>query len=62
MEKRREDPAAFTPLYKTLLSGGGTKTYVEALQPFGMNPRDKAFWTMGCSRLEKLIQQFEDLL
>ncbi|HVZ30040.1 MAG TPA: M3 family oligoendopeptidase [Asticcacaulis sp.] len=62
MEKRRENPEAFTPLYKALLSGGGTKTYVEALLPFGMNPRDKAFWTMGCSRLEKLIQQFEDLL
>ncbi len=62
MEKRRENPEAFTPLYKTLLSGGGTKTYVEALQPFGMNPRDKAFWAMGCSRLEKLIQQFEELL
>jgi oligoendopeptidase F len=62
MEKRRENPEAFTPLYKTLLSGGGTKTYVEALQPFGMNPRDKAFWTMGCHRLESLISQFEALL
>ncbi len=62
MEKRREDPAAFTPLYKTLLSAGGTKTYVEALTPFSMNPRDKAFWKMGCARLEGLIDQFEALV
>ena len=61
MEKRREDPAAFTPLYEQLLAGGGTKTYVEALAPFGMNPRDKAFWKMGCHRLESLIDQFEAL-
>ena len=61
MEKRREDPAAFTPLYEQLLAGGGTKTYVEALAPFGMNPRDKAFWKMGCHRLESLIDQFEGL-
>jgi oligoendopeptidase F len=62
MEKRRENPETFTPLYRTLLAGGGTKTYVEALAPFGMNPRDKAFWTMGCHRLEGLISQFEALL
>ncbi|MGN6423176.1 MAG: M3 family oligoendopeptidase [Asticcacaulis sp.] len=61
MEKRREDPASFTPLYEHLLSGGGTRTYVEALAPFVMNPRDKAFWKMGCHRLESLIDQFEAL-
>ena len=42
MEKRREDPAAFAPLYEALLSAGGTKTYVEALAPFGLDPREKA--------------------
>jgi oligoendopeptidase F len=62
MEKRRENPAAFTPLYRELLAGGGTKTYVEALAPFGMNPRDKAFWKMGCARLEGLIEAFEALV
>ncbi len=62
MEKRRENPEAFTPLYRALLSGGGTKTYVEALTPFGMNPRDKAFWKMGCARLEGLIDAFEALV
>src|SRR4029453_8932960 len=43
MEKRREDPKAFAPLYEQLLAAGGTKTYVEALAPFGLNPREKAF-------------------
>ncbi len=62
MEKRRENPAAFTPLYRELLAGGGTKTYVEALAPFGMNPRDKVFWKMGCARLEGLIEAFEALV
>ncbi|MBP2158581.1 MULTISPECIES: M3 family oligoendopeptidase [Asticcacaulis] len=62
MEKRREDPAAFTPLYRNLLAGGGTRTYTEALQPFGMNPRDKSFWKMGVSRLEGLIDGFEAIL
>ena len=62
MEKRRENPEAFTPLYRELLAGGGTKTYVEALAPFGMNPRDKAFWKMGCARLEGLIEAFEALV
>ncbi len=62
MEKRRENPQAFTPLYRTLLSGGGTRTYVEAVTPFGMNPRDKTFWKMGCARLEGLIEAFEALV
>ncbi len=62
MEHRAKDPAAFTPLYRDLLAGGGTKTYVEALVPFGLNPRDPAFWTIGTRRLERLIDQFEALV
>jgi oligoendopeptidase F len=62
MEKRREDPAAFAPLYEALLAAGGTRTYVEALAPFGLNPREKAFWAAGVSRLERLIDEFEALV
>jgi oligoendopeptidase F len=61
MERRRQDPAAFAPLYEALLSAGGAKTYVEALQPFGMNPREKSFWAEGCTRLERLVDEFEAL-
>ena len=62
METRAKDPEAFTPLYRDLLAAGGTRTYVEALAPFGLNPRDPAFWTIGCRRLERLIDQFEALV
>jgi oligoendopeptidase F len=61
MEARRADPKGFTPLYRDLLAGGGAKTYVEALKPFGLNPRDPAFWSVGCKRLERLVDQFEAL-
>jgi oligoendopeptidase F len=59
MEARRADPDAFRPLYRQLLAGGGTRTYVEALKPFDLNPRDPAFWRAGCGRLDRLIDQFE---
>ncbi len=62
MEKRRADPAGFTPLYRDLLAGGGARTYVEALAPFDLNPRDPAFWSLGVKRLERLIDRFEALV
>lgn len=62
MAKRAENPAAFAPLYEDLLAAGGTKTYVEALAPFGLDPRQKAFWAAGCSQLEKLVDEFDDLV
>jgi oligoendopeptidase F len=62
MEKRRQDPKGFAPLYEALLSAGGSKTYVEALAPFGLNPRDKAFWATGLDRLERLVDEFEELV
>lgn len=61
METRRKDPDGFAPLYRQLLAAGGTRTYVEALEPFGLNPRDPAFWTIGTQRLERLVDQFEAL-
>ncbi|MFL5296849.1 MAG: M3 family oligoendopeptidase [Phenylobacterium sp.] len=62
MEKRREDPKAFAPLYEELLAAGGTRTYVEALAPFGLNPREKAFWAAGMKQLERLVDEFEALV
>ena len=35
---------------------------VEALAPFGLNPRDPTFWTIGTKRLERLVDQFEALV
>ncbi len=61
MEARRADPAAFAPLYTRLLADGGAKTYVEALAPFGLDPRQKSFWAAGCARLARLVDEFEAL-
>lgn len=62
MEKRREDPKAFAPLYEDLLAAGGTRTYVEALAAFGLNPREKAFWAAGMKQMERLVDEFEALV
>jgi oligoendopeptidase F len=61
MEKRLDDPKGFAPRYEALLAGGGSKTYVEALKPFGLDPRQKAFWERGLGRLERLVDEFEAL-
>ena len=62
MEARRRNPEGFAPLYEQLLAGGGARTYVEALAPFGLDPCDPAFWTAGCARLERLVDEFEALV
>lgn len=61
MERRREDPIGFTPLYEGLLAAGGSRTYVEALVPFGLDPRDKSFWAAGVGRLARLVDEFEEI-
>jgi oligoendopeptidase F len=62
MEARRGDPQGFTPLYEDLLAAGGVRTYVEALAPFGLDPRLPSFWQGGCRRLERLVDAFEALV
>jgi oligoendopeptidase F len=62
MEARRQNPEGFAPLYEDLLAAGGARTYVEALAPFGLDPRDPAFWSAGCARLERLVDEFETLV
>jgi oligoendopeptidase F len=61
MEKRLADPKGFAPKYEALLAAGGSKTYVEALAPFGLDPRQKTFWESGLNRLERLVDEFEAL-
>jgi oligoendopeptidase F len=62
MEARANDPVAFAPLYEQLLAGGGARTYVEALAPFGLDPREPAFWRAGLRRIEALVDAFEALV
>jgi oligoendopeptidase F len=61
MEKRLENPEGFAPRYEALLAAGGSKTYVEALAPFGLDPRERSFWERGLHRLERLVDEFEAL-
>ncbi len=62
MMAREQDPAGFAPRYEELLASGGARTYVEALRPFGLDPRKKAFWDAGCLRIERLVDEFEGLV
>ncbi len=62
MEARGRNPDGFAPLYEDLLAAGGSRTYVQALAPFGLDPRDPAFWSAGCTRLERLVDEFEALV
>ena len=62
MEARHRNPVGFVPLYEDLLGAGGARTYVEALAPFGLDPTDPAFWSGGCARLERLVDEFEALV
>jgi oligoendopeptidase F len=62
MEARRGDRKGFAPLYEQLLAAGGARTYVEALAPFGLDPRLPTFWRAGTQRLERLVDDFEALV
>lgn len=62
MEKRREDPEGFVPLYEDLLASGGVRTCVEALARFGLDPRETSFWAAGVRQLERRVDAFEALV
>lgn len=55
-------PQGFSEKYIDLLKAGGSKPYGELLKPFGLNPKDPAFWNLGLSRIESLIGEFEGLV
>ena len=40
-----KSPKGFEAKLLELLKAGGTKDFVEALAPFGLNPSDPKFWT-----------------
>ncbi len=39
----------FEPMYLDLLRAGGSKSAVELMKPFGLDPRDPSFWRNGIS-------------
>jgi oligoendopeptidase F len=62
MEKRREDPQGFVPLYEDLLASGGVRTCVEALARFDLDPRETEFWAAGVRQLERRVDALEALI
>jgi oligoendopeptidase F len=48
---------AFEPMYVDLLRAGGSKSAVELMEPFELDPRDPAFWRQG---IEGSIQVWLD--
>ncbi|MEM1045517.1 MAG: M3 family oligoendopeptidase [Pseudomonadota bacterium] len=49
----------FQEKYFDLLKAGGTKHHSDLLRPFGLDARDPAFWSMGLSVIEGLIDDLE---
>ena len=53
--------ADFVASYRSLLQAGGTERYDIALQRFGLDPRDPAFWSMGLDMISGMIDELEGL-
>jgi oligoendopeptidase F len=49
----------FAERYLAMLAAGGTKHHSEVLAPFGLDARDPAFWQIGLSMIEGLIEELE---
>ena len=45
--RRGDFGSEFEPLYLSLLRAGGSQSAVELMAPFGLDPRDPAFWRRG---------------
>lgn len=52
----------FQDKYVDLLSAGGSKNYVDLLEPFNLDPRDEDFWQNGMNLIISLIDELEQLL
>ncbi len=52
----------FEQLYLVLLRAGGTKDAVALLKPFGLNPKDPAYWGNGMrGSVGALLEEAETL-
>lgn len=52
----------FENKYISLLSAGGSKNYVDLLEPFNLDPREEDFWQNGLNLVISLIDELETLL
>ena len=51
----------FAERYLAMLAAGGSKSYSELLQPFGLNAKDPGFWKIGLSVIERMIDELETM-
>jgi len=58
----QKHPEGFQEKYLELLKAGGSKRYDELLKPFGLNPKDPAFWQEGLDVLSELIDELERMV
>lgn len=49
----------FAERYLAMLAAGGSKSYNELLEPFGLDAKDPAFWSIGLSVIERMIGELE---
>jgi len=54
-----KSPDGFAGRYFELLEAGGSKHHSELLEPFGLDAKDPAFWGLGLSMIEGLIDELE---
>ena len=59
--KYQEQPEGFEEKYFDLLKAGGSKHHSELLKPFGLDAKDKDFWSLGLSMIEGMIDELEIL-
>ena len=57
----QRNPDGFQEKYIALLEAGGSRPYHELLAAFGLDARDPAFWNMGLSVIEGLIDELQSL-
>lgn len=55
-----QSDAGFVERYLTLLADGGARRYDAALEPFGLDPRDPAFWARGLDVIERMLNELEE--
>ena len=57
-----KSPEGFEEKLLDLLAAGGTKGFKEALEPFGLDPTDPAFWKDSLNaHLGSLMEEAEEL-
>jgi oligoendopeptidase F len=49
----------FAEKYLAMLRAGGSKRHAELLAPFGLDARDKAFWSKGLGVVSGMIDELE---